>query len=480
MKKYGKRYRKLQKEKELSKGKNPEIRKSVSEEVNDMNTALLSMSQIAGYNPIGHDAPDRKKEYLTRLNSYVRAVGRNRRKYEKAQLCAYEKILFGTEEIRETHHIDFYRYYMLLDVLHVTGYQLMDSREAGLSAFWDKYYLDFPGEEEHKLLAGRVVRSVQEGGGQLRLLKRKRELSQEREYIELIRKNISFQKEKPFGMMVTATMSAGKSTFINALAGKYICRARNLACTGKIHCIVNKAFEDNLTYEYDHDLVMTAGHEELMNENGKNRSGKIVVSTYFHGELEKQRMILNDSPGVNFSGNKKHKEITDKLIKGKDYHLLIYILNATQMSTDDEERHLEFVRQAAGRHPVLFVLNKVDAVNPEEENLETIIARQKEYLKEKGFENPAICPVSAKAGYLSKKFASDGLSRTEEKELYSYVDKFERMGLAGYYAKNFRNIKVRDTVIEERQLWKTSGMAYTEKIIKGIATGGKRNGSDIY
>ena len=56
MKKYGKRYRKLQKEKELSKGKNPEIRKSVSEEVNDMNTALLSMSQIAGYNPIGHDA----------------------------------------------------------------------------------------------------------------------------------------------------------------------------------------------------------------------------------------------------------------------------------------------------------------------------------------------------------------------------------------------------------------------------------------
>lgn len=43
-------------------------------------------------------------------------------------------------------------------------------------------------------------------------------------WIELLKKNISFAEKKPFSILITATMSAGKSTLINALSGKKIAK----------------------------------------------------------------------------------------------------------------------------------------------------------------------------------------------------------------------------------------------------------------
>src|SRR5699024_3535827 len=75
-------------------------------------------------------------------------------------------------------------------------------------------------------------------------LLREPELAIEKEYIQLMEKNILFKRKEPTGIMVTANMSAGKSTFINALTGKYVCLSQNMACTSKVHYIINKAFED--------------------------------------------------------------------------------------------------------------------------------------------------------------------------------------------------------------------------------------------
>lgn len=139
-------------------------------------------------------------------------------------------------------------------------------------------------------------------------------------------------------------MSAGKSTFINSLTGKNICRSQNMACTSKIHMIINKAYEDGYSYEYDHDLVMTAGSEELLIDNELNKTDMIYVGTEFNGYLEKQRIIINDSPGVNYSENIEHRDITRKLINSGKYDLLVYIMNATQLGTDDDAEHLDYVK----------------------------------------------------------------------------------------------------------------------------------------
>lgn len=283
----------------------------------------------------------------------------------------------------------------------------------------------------------------------------------------------------PKTVMVTATMSAGKSTFINALIGKYVCLSQNMACTSKIHRIINKPFEDGFIDKYDHDLALAAGKEELLHNNESNRSDRIIVGTRFIGELCNDRIIVNDSPGVNFSRNYEHKSITEKIIKSRKFNLLIYIMNATQLGTNDESSHLEYVKKTIGRTPVLFLINKIDTFNIEEEDIEATIKRQIDFLKKKGFKNPMVCPVSSRAGYLAKRFMSTGLSRTEMRELYSLVDKFEQMNLPEYYAKAFKKISVPDSEKEEEQLLKTSGMSYVEKVIQVLTTGGNENGTDV-
>ncbi len=484
MKKNGKRYRKIQKEKErkaLSKYRDiSKLKINISQEVGDINTAYLSMAHIVVGNPIVKDQEDTKKEYLRRLCSYVKAGKWNRRKYEHAELCAYEHILSESTVIQERHGLDFYRYYILFDLMHVIGYELRGGSWEKMSAVMEKYYMDFPEMAEKKRKVEQLFSSFGERHKKLRQLAKDPEFAQEKQYIQRIRENLKFKKKQPFGVMVTATMSAGKSTFINALAGKYVCLSQNMACTSKIHCIVNKAFEDGFSYKYDHDLLMKAEHEELLQNSAENALDKIVVSTYFHGGLQDARVVINDSPGVNFSEDARHKEITDKLLKSRNYHLLIYVMNATQLATNDEDAHLDYVRQVAGRIPVLFVLNKIDTYNVEEENVAAAIIKQKEYLKKKGFQDPIVCPVSSKAGYLAKMYLEGSLSRSQERELYNYVDKFEQMNLVRYYTENFKDIHIQDAENEETQLLKTCGFAYVEKIIEGLTAGGRKNGTDLH
>jgi len=484
LKKNGKRYRALEREKEQKKIKNFLDGRTIDQEVEEINISLLSVAHIVTKNPIVYDNDEVKKEYIKRLNSYIRVGQWNRKKFEKAELLAYEKIIMSSNEVKDVHEILFYKYYILLDVIQVLGYEIKSSDNDKFTALKEKYLTDFVDAKIDKKLVDKIFGAFKGSGydkyKKLQMLAKNKTLADATQYVKLMLQNQIFKDTAPFGIMVTATMSAGKSTFINALTGKYICLSQNMACTSKIHNIVNKAFEDGYSYKYDHDLVMTAGREELLNDNELNLSDKIVVGTHFIGLLGDQRIVISDSPGVNYSGAQEHKLITDKLIKGRNYHLLIYVMNATQLGTNDESEHLDYIKRTVGKTPVIFVINKIDAFNVEEENLESAIRHQIEYLKKKGFKNPIVCPISARAGYLAKRFGEGGLSRTEQRELYNFVDKFEQMNLPAYYKKVFKNMKITNSEKEEVQLLKTCGLAYVEKIIAAFTTGGKINGTDLY
>lgn len=408
------------------------------------------------------------------LRVYLRLAGRNKRKYESAMMEAYEKILLDeTKEEKKTHDIFFYQRFVLFDLLHIMGYDAKNLAKERKKKLAERYGKDFSESGRWKEDFNKIFQSFMGSERRLSNLAKNPDFQKEAYYIELIRKNISFLNSDAYNIMVTATMSAGKSTFINSLSGKYVCLSQNMACTSKIHRIMNKGFEDGFSYEYDHDLVMTAGREELLNDNEKNSLDTIIVSTRFIGALENARVIVGDSPGVNFSGEEEHRKITEKLLKKKDYKLLIYVMNATQLATNDEDIHLNFVKKIIGRIPVIFVINKIDSFDIEEEDIHATIRRQTEYLKEKGFSSPVVCPVSARAGYLSKQFSNSGLSRSEERELYNFVDKFEKMNLTEYYSQNFKKIQIPDAEKEEEQLYKTCGLAYVEEIINNYIKGGK-------
>lgn len=470
MKKNGKKYRKLQKERELRKSEYIEV-----EEVDGIKTSNLVFSQIITKNPVLSDNLKVREEYYERLRKYVKLGGGGRRKYESSELCAYKTILFEADEINEIHPIEFYKHYILFDFIHVLGYTTEKIKKEKIQAVKEQYMLDFPDSNEK--VFNKIINSVQGDENKIISLNKNGYFDNESEYIELIKKNISFRNRKPISLMVTATMSAGKSTFINSLIGKYVCLSQNMACTSKIHSIINKAFEDGLATELDHDLVMTAGDNELLNDNEGNSSDMIYVSTSFHGELEGERIIINDSPGVNFSGEQEHKNITDKLLKRKKYNVLIYLMNFTQLGTNDEAEHLDYVKKIIGRTPIIFVMNKVDSIDSDDENIEDIIKRQILYLEGKGFKNPIVCPVSARAGFLAKKQKYEKLQQYEELEYFNYVMKFKQMNLLEHYRNILPSIKC-ESEKNEDQLIASSGIAYVEEIIKVYAKGGKVNGSN--
>ena len=435
----------------------------------DIKTIDLAMAHILIENPIIYDAEDTKKKYLEKLKLYVKLCARNKRKYEASELLAYDNILHSSTEIKDKNDVDFYRYFILFDLIHVLGYDLTNISTLKIENLKKQYFEDFKNADSK--IVTKILNCVQGEERRLTNLYKLDALKNESNYIKLVRNNLSFKKQRSFGILVTATMSAGKSTFINSLIGKYVCLSQNMACTSKIHSIINKAFEDGYSSEFDHDLVLTAGKEELLNDHEENQSNMIYVATNYFGELSNSRIVVSDSPGVNFSGDKEHQKIAEQLIKKRNYNMLIYVMNATQLGTNDDSEHLDFIKRTIGRSPILFVMNKIDALNPDDEDVETIINRQREYLKRKDFKNPMVCPISARAGYLSKKFEESGLTKSEERELYNYVDKFDKINLPQYYSKLFPQIKIKDKEKEETQLLKTSGMIYVEKIIKKFIEG---------
>lgn len=446
----------------------------INHEADDIDIKLLSISQIVPSNPIIADTVEQKKEYLKRLNSYVHSGQWDKRKFEKSELQAYEKIIMSSDVYDEKHDIDYYKYYLILDTIHILGYKIKFEERDKLILMQKKILSDFKYTINNKLI--KQIIEAFEGHNRcqkIQALLRNNKLKNEFKYIDLMLKNTKFMDTKPIKIMVTATMSAGKSTFVNALIGKYICLSQNMVCTSKIHNIVNKTFEDGYSYKYDYDIKMIIEKEELLHNNKLNISDNIVVGTHFTGFLSDQRIIISDSPGVNSSENQEHKLITNNLIKQHNYDILIYVMNITQLGTNDDDAHLNYVKEMIGETPILFIINKIDCFHIHEENFSDIMEGQKKYLEKKGFQNPIICPISAKAGYLSKKFKKNNLSKIESRELYHYVDKFAQMKISEYYQKNFSKIKIKDVKVEEEQLQKTSGLAYVEKLMVLLTKGGK-------
>lgn len=468
MKKNGRKYRRIKKEIE-SKRITVEM-PIVDQEVDGIKTVYLSMANIISFNPIIYESEEIKQLYINYLSNYLRIGKWNKRKYESSMLEAYKKIILGVDENRNSNGMEFYKNFIVFDLSHFLGYDILEKDKDKLRLIEKQYINDFGILRPESNLFFKILNATKSIRGINDLLKK---LSSESEikYAKKIKENLLFKEKLPFGIMVTATMSAGKSTFINSLTGKYVCLSQNMACTSKIHSIINKPFEDGFSYEYDYDLVMTAGKEELLHDNELNTSDRIYVSTHYNGGLESERIIINDSPGINFSGDGKHKLITDQLIKGRRYNLLVYVMNSTQLATNDENEHLEFVKGTIGRTPIIFIMNKIDSYNVEDENIIETLNRQIEYLRKKGFKNPVVCPVSARAGFLAKKYLSVGLSRSEERELYNYVDKFEQMRLKDYYKMRFPKIIIKDVEQEEKQLLKTSGLSYVEQIIRECIKG---------
>lgn len=283
-------------------------------------------------------------------------------------------------------------------------------------------------------------------------------------------RNRAFTEVQPVKVIVTANMSAGKSTLLNALVGKKITKTQNDACTAKIHKIVNKPFEDGFCYEWDHLLELDADYQTLMDDNADNESSQITVGTHFRTSTSSPKRIwLIDTPGVNSSQNSDHKLLTKKTICDANADLLIYLLNGENIGTDDDRKHLLFVLEHY-HGKVLFVVNKLDRFRKKEDSITDTLNTVTADLSNIGFKNPQVVPVSSYAAYLAvKRIYAEILDEDEQDEYERMSRKLKKTDyqLNTYYTGKFA-ASIPEFDDEAYQLLLHSGILHLEKIIYNL------------
>lgn len=241
--------------------------------------------------------------------------------------------------------------------------------------------------------------------------------------------------------MISATMSAGKSTLINAIVGQSLVATSQAACTGGISFLSCKDLpptqmdiEGSVSYD---------GSKMILSDNGR-------LTCNFESFYPKSYNItLIDTPGVNSAVHSDHGEITRKALKDEKYDLLLYVINGEKLGTEDEISHLTYISKNVTKKKVIFLVNKLDAFHAED-SIEASLIQVKEDLVQLGWKKPEIYPISAYFSLLLKMKRSGGkLSDDDDDALEMYCKKFsrEQYDLSQYHAEKEIDIDIDDELL---------------------------------
>lgn len=221
-----------------------------------------------------------------------------------------------------------------------------------------------------------------------------------------------------FDVLVLATMSAGKTSFINALIEQELLHTANEATTA---CITSVEHRENLKYF----CGACYSYDNLELERLNNTTAAVVCGWNANTEVKRicltgsfkiaprpaPGLVLHDTPGPNNSQDEEHQRTTMGFIQdSKRNPLILYVLNASQLGTNDDRNLLGLVAETMrkggkqSKDRFIFVINKMDVFDPENgEHLPSVLDRVKEYLTSNGIQSPLIYPVSANLTRLIRK-----------------------------------------------------------------------------
>lgn len=236
-----------------------------------------------------------------------------------------------------------------------------------------------------------------------------------------------------FPVNVIATMSSGKSTLINALLGSRLMPSKNEACTATITEIldIDDPHFTAIVYDENGDVIQKVPElsYDVMNELNENEE---VYRISAEGNIpfldsRSTSLMLVDTPGPNNAQNQAHKNTTYRAINNDSNNLILYVLNGTQLSTNDDAALLHYVADQIKkggkqvRDRFIFVINKMDQFNPEEEDIAKAVLSAKRYLASYGIEDPQLFPCSAFTALNIRTYFADididNLTRVEERQL---------------------------------------------------------------
>ena len=254
--------------------------------------------------------------------------------------------------------------------------------------------------------------------------------------------------EPEFEVSVIATMSAGKSTLVNAIIGEDLLPAKNEACTATLTFIsdydemdhfIGRAFDEKNVSQSDWVRITP----ELLEEWNREHIARVEMQGNIPMiKSENVRLVLVDTPGPNNSRSDSHHRCTMGMITNDQKPMILYVLNASQLSTSDDHNLLSVVAKEMSRggkqshDRFIFAVNKIDGFDPEKESVEKALENVRTYLEDHGIHNPNIYPVSALVSKLIRiKRKGHELSRQERIDLRGKTEIFvedEAMHLLKY------------------------------------------------
>ena len=241
-------------------------------------------------------------------------------------------------------------------------------------------------------------------------------------------------KNKTKHILVAASMSAGKSSLINALLGKELLPAGNEATTAKIARITVGAKAKPRAKAYSRTGSIVASSNALCAEQIRawNHSDEIsafdVVIPHSGSKLHSilAGYTLIDTPGANNSRDERHKEQFISAIKAYPKSPILYVLNATQLGTTDDAEIIRTIREINPKQSIIFALNKVDALDEEKgETAKHYVYLAHKYLEGFGYKKAKIIPLMAQSALIAKKSLNHiDLGRAERNILRTELERF--------------------------------------------------------
>lgn len=295
-----------------------------------------------------------------------------------------------------------------------------------------------------------------------------------------------------FDAYVVATMSSGKSTFINAMLGQDLLPAANEATTATIaHIFDDKSKGDDFYGErfdnngncIEHFDAVDLSTMKVWNADSETKIIRLKGNIRAIKENNNVRLVLTDTPGPNNSQDPEHQRTTLGFIQDSTRNpLIIYVLNATQLGTNDDAQLLRLVADTMSKggkqskDRFLFVVNKMDVFDPERgENIEEALNRVKSYLEENGIQDPNLYPVSARMAYLLRKQGE--LTRSERNDKTNIADllleepsmAFPQYMTVSASVKSAQQDKAQnDEALQDKAMWRAllnSGLPSVEAVV---------------
>lgn len=216
---------------------------------------------------------------------------------------------------------------------------------------------------------------------------------------------------------VVATMSAGKSTLINALLGRKMMPAKSGACTATIteiqdddDCIFKATALDGRGTEVGHYSVLDYKTMQALNKNPEVKRIRVKGDIPFV-KSDETTLILIDTPGTDNAITDEHGKITAKALDESSKILVIFIINGRKPHDYGQDELLRKIAKSMSvggkqsKERFLFVISQMDTYDEEEDDIaEETIPDAVKYLESKGINDPNIFPVAAKPALLIRQY----------------------------------------------------------------------------